>query len=79
VWVGETGWPSDGAINGSAVPSLTNAATYWNQVGCALRKQNVDYFWYTATDDTYQPGENEVEAHFGIAYQNGTLKYSITC
>jgi glucan endo-1,3-beta-D-glucosidase len=49
VWVTETGFPVSGKTVGQAVPSLENAKTYWDQVGCSLfGKTNV--WWYTMQD-----------------------------
>lgn len=49
VWITETGYPVSGKTSGQAVPSLDNAKTYWDEVGCALfGKTNV--WWYTMQD-----------------------------
>ncbi|KUI56910.1 putative glucan endo-1,3-beta-glucosidase eglC [Cytospora mali] len=51
VWVTETGWPVSGPDQNLAVPSISNAKTYWDEVGCPLfGKTNV--FWYTLQDAT---------------------------
>jgi len=49
VWVTETGFPVSGKTVGQAVPSLDNAKTYWDQVGCSLFGQTNTY-WYTMQD-----------------------------
>ncbi|KAI0450619.1 glycoside hydrolase family 17 protein [Xylaria acuta] len=36
VWVTETGWPDTGPTLRDAVPSVENAKTYWNTIGCSL-------------------------------------------
>lgn len=46
VWVTETGWPVSGATENQAVPSVQNAQTYWDQVGCGLLFGKVDTWWY---------------------------------
>ena len=49
VWVTETGFPGSGKTSNKAVPSVENAKTYWDQVGCSLfGKTNV--WWYTMED-----------------------------
>ena len=78
VWIGETGWPTDGEKNASAVPSVANAEAYYKDVVCALRAQNIDYYYYTLFDEDAGPGTQQVESHFGVAYQNGTEKFSLT-
>ncbi|MCJ1350644.1 MAG: hypothetical protein MMC33_000625 [Icmadophila ericetorum] len=49
VWVTETGWPVSGSTEGNAVPSIQNAQTYWDQVGCALFG-NINTWWYALQD-----------------------------
>ncbi|KAF1966063.1 glycoside hydrolase [Bimuria novae-zelandiae CBS 107.79] len=36
VWVTETGWPTTGPKWGNAEPSVENAKTFWDEVGCRL-------------------------------------------
>ena len=50
VWVTETGWPVSGATSGDAVPSLANAQTYWDQVGCGLLFGKTNTWWFTLQD-----------------------------
>lgn len=49
VWVTETGWPVNGGTNGDAVPSVSNAASYFQQVACpSFNRMNT--FWFTYQD-----------------------------
>ena len=50
VWVTETGWPVSGPTENDAVPSLQNAQTYWDQVGCGRLFGQVNTWWYTLQD-----------------------------
>ena len=50
VWVTETGWPISGPTENQAVPSLANAKTYWDQVGCGRLFGQVNTWWYTLQD-----------------------------
>lgn len=50
VWVTETGWPVSGPTEADAVPSLQNAQTYWDQVGCGRLFGQVSTWWYTLQD-----------------------------
>ena len=50
VWVTETGWPISGPTENDAVPSLQNAQTYWDQVGCGRLFGQVNTWWYTLQD-----------------------------
>jgi glucan endo-1,3-beta-D-glucosidase len=49
VWITETGWPVSGLTDNLAVPSIQNAQTYWDQVGCAIFGQ-INTWWYTLQD-----------------------------
>jgi len=49
VWITETGWPVSGATSNQAVPSVANAKTYWDEVGCAAFDK-ISTWWYTLQD-----------------------------
>ncbi|KAL9611581.1 MAG: hypothetical protein Q9167_003770 [Letrouitia subvulpina] len=49
VWITETGFPVSGKTANLGVPSLTNAKTYWDQVGCRVFG-SITTFWYTLQD-----------------------------
>jgi glucan endo-1,3-beta-D-glucosidase len=76
VWITETGYPVSGKTVGQAVPSLANAKTYWDEVGCPMfGKTNV--WWYTMQDaspDTPNPS-------FGLIGQDLTTKplFDLSC
>ena len=53
VWVTETGWPVSGATENEAVPSIQNAQTYWDQVGCGLLFGQVNTWWYQLAGDAF--------------------------
>jgi len=50
VWVTETGFPVSGSTSGAAVPSLANAQTYWDEVGCGMLFGKVNTYWFTLQD-----------------------------
>ena len=50
VWVTETGWPTSGKSSGAAIPSVENAKTYWQQVGCASLFGKTNTWWFTMQD-----------------------------
>jgi glucan endo-1,3-beta-D-glucosidase len=76
VWVTETGYPVSGNTSGLAVPSLVNAKTYWDEVGCSLfGKTNT--WWYTLQDaDPITP-----DPSFGIVggQLSTTPLFNLTC
>ncbi|KAI9743841.1 MAG: hypothetical protein M1818_002575 [Claussenomyces sp. TS43310] len=49
VWITEAGWPVSGSNSGDAVPSLANAKTFWDEVGCPSFGK-VNTWWYTVQD-----------------------------
>jgi len=70
VWITETGWPTSGPKDGNAVPSVANAHTYWQSVGChAFATMNT--FWYTLDDFSASPS-------FGVV-SGTTPKFDLTC
>ena len=76
IWITETGFPVSGKTVGQAVPSLENAKTYWDEVGCALFGK-VNTWWFTMQDaspDTPNPS-------FGIIGKDLTTKplYDLSC
>ena len=50
VWITETGWPVSSLTENQSIPSVTNAETYYNAVGCTAFG-NINTWWYTLQDD----------------------------
>ncbi|GKT47247.1 putative glucan endo-1,3-beta-glucosidase eglC [Colletotrichum spaethianum] len=76
VWVTETGWPVSGKTVGAAVPSLENAKTFWDDVGCPMfGKTNV--WWYTLQDSS----PTTPNPSFGVIGSTLTTKplYDLSC
>ena len=76
VWITETGWPVSGPTSNLAVPSIPNAQTYWDQVGCAVFGK-INTWWFTLQDaypSTPSPS-------FGIVgtQLSTTPLYNLTC
>lgn len=81
-WVGETGWATSGGNFGPAVPSLENAATFWQDSICAIRAWGVNTLIFEAYDEAWKPnssGIEGVEQHWGVLHDDGTPKYNLTC
>jgi len=49
VWITETGFPVSGKTENLAIPSIANAKTYWDEVGCP-NFGSVNTWWYTLQD-----------------------------
>jgi len=81
-WVGETGWPTDGTNFEDSVPSVDNAATYWQEAICSMRGWGVNVAVFEFADEIWKPdtsGTSDVEKHWGVWDSNGKLKYDINC
>lgn len=75
VWITETGWPYTGMTWDQGVPSVANAKTYWDTVGCDMLFNKVPTFWYDLTDDN--AGNNE---SFAITDNLSTkARFNLTC
>ena len=73
--ISETGWPSEGNTIGSAVPSPENSARYFNDFVSWARKNNVQYFYFEAFDETWKANyEGPQGAHWGIWDKDGNMK-----
>lgn len=71
VWVTETGWPVNGNALGAAVPGVTNAASYFQQVACpSFGVMNT--FWFTYQDWYATPS-------FAVVDPTGQKYFSQTC
>ena len=77
VWVTETGWPVSGDTSGDAVPSLANAQTYWDQVGCGLLFGKTNTWWFTL-QDAYPTTPNPSFGIVGTTLSDTPL-YDLSC
>jgi exo-beta-1,3-glucanase (GH17 family) len=76
VVVSETGWPSSGNAVGNAVPSLTNAASYFLNLESWAQAGNRKTFYFEAFDEAWKAAyEGPQGAFWGIWDQNGVMKY----
>lgn len=73
--IGETGWPSQGAIRGDAIPSEENQKKYFSDFIAMADSNNIDYFYFEIFDETWKAkGEGVVGGHWGLYYSNGSIK-----
>jgi len=77
VVIGETGWPSAGATNGNAVPSVANEQTFTqgvyqnsNQIGTT--------FLFSAFDEPWLSTQNSWGPNWGLYTSAGTPKFSFS-
>ncbi|KAG9963120.1 glycoside hydrolase, partial [Aureobasidium melanogenum] len=71
IWITETGWPTSGATENLAVPSVDNAETYWKSVACELLSRNIPTWWYILQDSA--------SPDFGVLQSGETPKYDLSC
>jgi len=75
LYIGETGWPTAGKVNGPAMPSTANQMSYAKQVACKGAKEKVKYFWFEALDATWKSGGPwDIEQHWGLWTPERKLK-----
>eukprot|EP00934_Nitzschia_sp_Nitz4_P001458 Nitzschia sp. Nitz4//scaffold369_size34440//17//1180//NITZ4_007837-RA/size34440-processed-gene-0.20-mRNA-1//-1//CDS//3329549350//1458//frame0 len=76
--LGETGWPSDGYIEGVGIAGPDRQRQYFAECFCRLEVDNGwDYYWFTGIDNSWrqeQDPENTIEGTWGLLYSNLTLK-----
>jgi glucan endo-1,3-beta-D-glucosidase len=70
----DVGWPTTGPLFGQASPSVPNAKTYWDQIGCTLFGK-VPTYWYTLRDSN-----PDNKAKFAITKDLSTTPlFDLTC
>ena len=52
--VGETGWPSDGFIEGVGEASSENQQQYFIDAYCYMEEQGWEYYWFTGIDNAWR-------------------------
>jgi exo-beta-1,3-glucanase (GH17 family) len=75
--IGETGWPSEGAIRDPAVPGEANQQEFLKNFVKIAMRENVPYFFFEAFDEKWKWNgnpETEAEAHWGLWYSDRAMK-----
>lgn len=76
IWVTETGWPVSGPTENLAIPSTSNAKTFWDEIGCNELFGVTNVWWYTLRDA--DPGTPSPS--FGIIGSSSTTPlYDLSC
>jgi glucan 1,3-beta-glucosidase len=85
LWVGETGWPSDGTTYENAHPGTASAAKYFSQAVCGMVDWGFNTFFFEAFDEPGKPpsigqdGKPADETHWGAMNADRSTKYSLKC
>lgn len=76
VVIGEAGWPSAGAPNGSAVPSMENQRRYMLEFLSLAEQEGVEYMYFDAFDELWKIEEpGHVGQHWGYSYTDRAAKH----
>lgn len=76
LWVTETGWPVKGEAEDEAVPSVENAAKFWQDIACELEARCINFWWYILNDDGASPSFSVAS---GIDGANTKALYDLKC
>lgn len=82
VWITETGWPVSGKTENLGVPSIANAKTFWDEIGCASAFGNVNTWWYVLQDaapTTPVPSFGLLASSTSDATMGTTPLYDLSC
>lgn len=85
LWVGETGWPSEGTTYQAAVPSLKNAERFFKDGACKMVQGGTGTFYFEAFDEPWKPdsigqdGSSANEKNWGAMKVNREPKFSLKC
>jgi exo-beta-1,3-glucanase (GH17 family) len=70
----ETGWPTEGSAHYSAVPSEENQKKFLEDFIPLAEQNNIKYFIFEGFDEPWKAKYSDVEDHWGVFYENRTLK-----
>jgi exo-beta-1,3-glucanase (GH17 family) len=77
VIIGETGWPSAGNPNGTAIPSLENQRRYMLEFLILAEQNNVEFMYFDTFDELWKIEEpGRVGQNWGYTYSDHTVKHS---
>lgn len=76
VIIGETGWPSRGSSNGSALPSMVNQERFLREFISLAETAGVDYLYFDAIDELWKIEEpGHVGQNWGYSYTDRAAKH----
>ncbi len=75
--IGETGWPSAGSPNGTAIPGVANEQTFTKLVFQNTNKLG-STFLFSAFDEPWLSVQNSWGPHWGLWNSNGTPKFTFS-
>ncbi|RKP26867.1 glycoside hydrolase superfamily, partial [Syncephalis pseudoplumigaleata] len=75
--ISETGWPTQGDSNGSAVPSTANLQAYLDSFLCQTIAKKIPCYFFEAFDAAWKAADKPVERSWGILTKDRRLKVRI--
>ncbi|KAI9593942.1 glycoside hydrolase superfamily, partial [Syncephalis fuscata] len=75
--ISETGWPTNGASKGSAVPSVANLQSYIDNFLCQTQAKNIPCYFFEAFDAAWKTSEEAVEKSWGLLTKDRKLKIRV--
>lgn len=85
LWIGETGWPTDGTKYQNAEPGLDNAKRFYGEGICGSVNKGENVFAFEAFDEPWKPvstgldGSVADETHWGVMGADRIAKYGLKC
>ncbi|KTW30166.1 hypothetical protein T552_04075 [Pneumocystis carinii B80] len=86
IWIGETGWPTDGVPYGAAIPNVENAAYFWANVICSSLFNDLSVLVFELMDEPWKGDavglsgqSSNVEKFWGVFAIDRKQKYSLEC
>lgn len=76
--ISETGWPTRGPANGTAVPGISELQTFLDTFICQSNQMGLPYYFFEAFDEPWKIIYDETETSWGLFNANKTLKAGIT-
>ena len=74
--ISETGWPTKGEQYGGAIPSFTNAMSYFVQTYKWAQEENIDIVYFSSFDEVWKMNhEGEYGAYWGLWDKDGKYKF----
>ena len=85
LWVGETGWPTEGTTYQNAVPGLESAERFYRDGVCKAHNDGTSVFYFEAFDEPWKPdsigedGSAADEKHWGAMTADRKAKFPLKC
>ena len=77
ILIGETGWPSAGPANGSAVPGAENQRRFIHDLVIYARNRALSVFLFEMFDEPWKTEAGGVGPHWGLFDGNGRAKFPL--